>query len=48
MGRKQVTPEHAVLSQKPLKEEVKLAAMAWAEYLYDEYCLEKQKTVDFK
>lgn len=42
MGCKRVKPTDAVLSQKPTKEEVKLAAMAWAEFLYDEYRLEKQ------
>jgi len=32
-----------VPNQRPTKEEVKLAAMAWAEFLYDEYCLDKKK-----
>lgn len=43
MGRKRVTLRYAASSQKPTKEEVKLAAMAWAEFLYDEYCLDKHK-----
>lgn len=30
-------------TSEPPKDEVKLAAMAWAEFLYDEYMLEKHK-----
>ena len=43
MGRKRVAPQRVVLTQKPTKEEVRLAAVAWAEFLYDEYCIDKQK-----
>ena len=43
MGRKRVTLRYAASSQKPTKEEIKLAAVAWAEFLYDEYCLDKHK-----
>ena len=43
MGHKRVTPKYVVPNQRPTKEEVKLAAMAWAEFLYDEYCLDKKK-----
>jgi hypothetical protein len=41
MGRKKLTPKRAMLSQKPSEEEVRLAARDWAEFLYDEYCIEK-------
>jgi hypothetical protein len=42
VGRRQrpLTPAKA---QEPTEEETRLAAAAWAEFLYDEYCLEKQK-----
>jgi len=43
VGRRRVVPKYAVSNQKPTNEEVKLAAMAWAEFLYDEYCLDKHK-----
>ena len=43
MRRKQATPNHAVPPQELPNEEVRLAAKAWAEFLYEEYCLEKQK-----
>ena len=42
MGHKQVTPRHAVLCQQSAEEEVRLAAKDWAEFLYEEYCREKQ------
>jgi hypothetical protein len=35
--------EGIVQAQKPSTEEASLAAKAWAEFLYEEYCLEKQK-----
>ena len=42
MGRKQLKPKNVAQNQKPTEEEVKVAAMAWAEFLYEEYCREKQ------
>jgi hypothetical protein len=43
VGYKPVTPKSTVLSQQSREEDVRLAARDWAEFLYDEYCLEKQK-----
>jgi hypothetical protein len=42
VGRKQRTLKHAGAAQKPSREEAQQAAAAWAEFLYEEYWLEKQ------
>jgi hypothetical protein len=38
-----VRRKHAAPNPKPADDEVRLAAIAWAEFLYEEYQLEKQK-----
>lgn len=43
MGRKQRPLTSPAKVQEPTEEEIRLAAAAWAEFLYDEYQLEKQK-----
>ena len=42
MGRKLVKTTHVAVSQKTVHEEEVLAAKAWAEFLLEEYLLEKQ------
>jgi hypothetical protein len=46
MGRKKLTPKRAILSQRSTEEDVRLAAREWAEFLYEEYCLEKQNSLN--
>jgi hypothetical protein len=43
MGRKQIAVGTVVPPKLSPQEEIKAAAVAWAEFLYEEYCLEKQK-----
>ena len=43
MGCKQKITTAIVHPKLLRQDEVKAAAVAWAEYLYEEYCLKKQK-----
>jgi hypothetical protein len=48
VGRKLRAVKSTELVQKPSQEETKLAAMAWAEFLFDEYQLQKHNRLLLK